>query len=147
MKEADFPLQCTYENLTIIANRWIEIGWQKGNVDALDSLHAPDFVDRDPSGRRSDLAGFKQGILDLYAAFPDFYTEIENLVVDETSQQVAIKWKSTGTHRGEFMGFSPTGNQIQFSGIEIIRIEKGLITERWGEWDGIDLLQQLGKGE
>lgn len=146
MNKADFHLSCNYEELAIIANRWIETGWQQGDVDALDRLHAPDFVDRDPSDRLSDLASFKQGILDLYAAFPDFYAEIENLVVDETTQQVAIKWKATGTQRGEFMGFKPTGKNIQFSGIEIIRLEKGLIIERWGEWDGIDLLHQLEKG-
>lgn len=86
MNEADFPLFCNYENLTAIANHWIEIGWRQGDVAALDILHAPDFVDRDPSDRFS------------------------------------------------------------FSGIEIICIEKGLILERWGEWDGIDLLHRLGKG-
>lgn len=146
MTEPDLSLFCSYEKLITIANRWIELGWQKGDVDALDILHTPDFLDRDPSGRLSDLVSFKQGILDLYAAFPDFYTEIENLVVDESSQQVAIKWKAIGTHRGEFLGFKPTGKNIQFSGIEIIRLEKGLIIERWGEWDGIDLLHQLEKG-
>jgi predicted ester cyclase len=76
---------------------------------------------------------------------PIFYTEIENLVVDETTQHVAIKWKTTGTQRGEFMGFKPTGNNIHFSGIEIIRLEKGLIIERWGEWDGIESATPIEK--
>jgi len=30
-------------------------------------------------------------------------------------------------------------------GIEIVRIREGRIVERWGEWDGIDLLVQLGR--
>jgi hypothetical protein len=31
-----------------------------------------------------------------------------------------------------------------FKGIEIVRVRDGLITERWGEWDGLDLIAQLG---
>ncbi len=37
------------------------------------------------------------------------------------------------------------GRTVRFKGIEIIRIRDGLIVERWGEWDGIDLLEQLGR--
>jgi predicted ester cyclase len=33
---------------------------------------------------------------------------------------------------------------MRFAGIEIIRVAEGRIVERWGEWDGMDLLLQLG---
>ena len=45
--------------------------------------------------------------------------------------------------QGEFHGVEPSGRLIHFKGIEIIRVRDGLITERWGEWDGMDLLEQL----
>ncbi|MCI0404726.1 MAG: ester cyclase [candidate division Zixibacteria bacterium] len=38
----------------------------------------------------------------------------------------------------------PDTIQPYFKGIEIITIKNGKIIERWGEWDGIDLLEQLG---
>ena len=31
-----------------------------------------------------------------------------------------------------------------FRGIEILTVSMGKISERWGEWDGMDLLRQLG---
>ena len=45
---------------------------------------------------------------------------------------------------GIYLGIEPTKRSIFFQGIEIITIDpQGFITERWGEWDGISLLQQL----
>ena len=58
---------------------------------------------------------------------------------------MAVRWAARGTHRGPYLGAAPTGRTVSFKGIEIIRIEDGLIVERWGEWDGIDLLDQLGR--
>lgn len=134
------------QQLEGIARRWIEEGWQKGRAAMVDELHSPDFVDHDAAGRAPDREGFKQGITDLYEGFPDLFTEVEDLVVDPDRSSVAVRWTATGTHRGVFMGLPPTGNRVSFKGIEIIRIHGGRIVERWGEWDGIDLLQQLAHG-
>ncbi len=133
------------DQLRAIARRWIAEGWRKGNADIVDELHSPNFVDHSPSGRTPDREGFKQGIRELFAAFPGFRGVIEDLVVDAASSKVAIRWSAAGTHRGAFMRVEPAGRSITFTGIEIIRIENGLIVERWGEWDGIDLLKQLGR--
>jgi steroid delta-isomerase-like uncharacterized protein len=133
------------ERLSAIAHRWIDEGWHKGNADIIDELHAAHFVDRAAAGRTPDRVGFKEGIVELYAAFPDFHAVIEDLVIDTTAGKVAVRWSATGTHRGVCLGILPTGRRISFRGIEIIRIENERIVERWGEWDGIDLLQQLGR--
>ena len=133
----------TPDRLHTLAHRWIDEGWQRGNAGIVDELHDVNFVDRSPSGRTPDREGFKQGIRELYAAFPDFHAVIEDLVVDAATGKVAIRWSATGTHRGAFMGVAPTGRSITFTGIEIVRIENGLIIERWGEWDAVDLLRQL----
>ena len=61
---------------------WMREVWQRGNVSAIDTLHDPDFIDRSPSGRRPTNEGFKEGVTQLYAAFPDFSAEIEDLVID-----------------------------------------------------------------
>ncbi|MGH8004143.1 MAG: ester cyclase [Limisphaerales bacterium] len=45
-----------------------------------------------------------------------------------------------GTHKGKYLNALPTGKRICFKGIEIITIKNGKLIERWGEWDGIDLL-------
>jgi steroid delta-isomerase-like uncharacterized protein len=117
--------------------------WQEGRAEAVAELHAPDFIDRSPAGRGSDNAAFAAAIRDLYKAFPDFSATTEDLIIDPTGDKVAIRWSAHGTHRGDFLGFPPGGKRISFSGIEILTIAHGLVTERWGEWDGLALLEQL----
>jgi steroid delta-isomerase-like uncharacterized protein len=131
------------EEIRRLVIRWIEEGWQKGRDAVVDELHAPEFVDRDAAGRPPDREGFKRGIRELYAAFPDFEARIEDLVVDERRSEAAVRWSASGTHRGAYLGVPPTGRRIAFKGIEIVRFDGGWIVERWGEWDGIDLLAQL----
>jgi steroid delta-isomerase-like uncharacterized protein len=133
----------SYEQLADLARRWIEEGWQQGNAAMIDELHAADFIDRASAGRRPDSEGFKQGILDLYHAFPDFHAEIEDLVVDQARQMVAVRWTALGRHRNTYLGVAATDRVIRFQGIEIIRVEDGRIAERWGEWDGMSLMEQL----
>lgn len=131
------------KTLNALAARWFAEGWQKGNAAIVDELHAPAFVDHDPAGRPPDREGFKQGIVELYTAFPDFHAAIEDVAIDTARQKVTVRWCGTGTHRGAYLGCPPTGRRIRFKGIEVLLIREGLITARWGEWDGLDILAQL----
>ena len=98
-----------------IARRWIECGWQKGQSgEVVDELHAPNFVDHNPAGRGSDNHGFKEGIVQLYAAFPDFDGRIEDILIDGVQSKATVRWTATGTHRGAFMGCDQTGRVIRF---------------------------------
>lgn len=127
-----------------VARRWIEEIWRPGDFATFDELHAPDFRDRSAPGRGDTRDDFRTMLHEFYAAFPDFRTDIEDLIVDEPRGMVAIRWKARGTHRGPYLGVAPTERLINFAGIEIVRVSEGRIVERWGEWDGMDLLEQLG---
>lgn len=132
------------QSIELIARRWIEEIWRPGDLATFDELHAPEFRDRSAAGRgetRDDFRGMLRG---FYAAFPDFHTVIEDLVVDESSAIVAVRWTARGTHRGAYLGVAPSERVIDFAGIEIVRVREGRIVERWGEWDGMSLLAQLG---
>lgn len=146
-------------DLVAIARRWVETGWsadaggEGGRI--VDELHAPRFIDHDSGGRPPDNEGFRAGIVRLLAAFPDLQAALRDAVVDVDapgpgagtgpSGTVAVRWTAVGTHRGAYLGAEPTGRRLVFKGIEIIRVRDGLITERWGEWDGLELLAQLGQ--
>lgn len=129
--------------LKAVAEKWLRF-WQGAGLHDFDEVHSPCFVDRSAAGRRSNREGFRRGIAGLYAAFPDFYGAADCFVIDEAANTVAIRWKATGTHEGVFLGIVPTHRRITFEGIEIIRIGGGQVVERWGEWNGIELMQQLG---
>jgi len=133
----------TETDIYTLTRRWIECAWQKGQSEVVDELHAPNFVDNNPAGRGNDNDGFKEGIVQLYAAFPDFHARIEDILIDAAQGKAAVRWTATGTHRGTFMGCDPTGRVIQFKCIEIVRIDSGRIAERWGEWNPVELLEQL----
>jgi len=130
--------------LEAITQRWIEVGWRQGNADMVLELYAPDFVDfSSPFAERGTREQNVEGIRALYRAFPDFHTEIDDLVIDSEAGKVAVRWTATGTHRGDFLGLPPTGRQVIFHGIETLKIAGGLITERAGEWDGLEILEQI----
>ncbi len=131
-----------YEDLVAIARRWFAL-WQGEDLSAFHKIHHPDFIDHSPSGRAADGNGFRQGIEDLYRAFPDFHGQIDELVVDLKKQSVSIRWSASGSQRGEFFGVPPTDRRLQFSGIEIIEIHQQQVMARWGQWDGLDLKEQL----
>lgn len=133
------------DELAAIAHHWIAAGWQRGDADAVLAIYAPDFVDlSNPSGQPGTREENVAGIRDLYAAFPDFQTTVDELIIDELASRVTVRWSAVGTHRGPFFGASPTGKRITFRGIEILHIRDGLIVQRSGEWDAYDLLRQLG---
>ncbi len=128
--------------LADITRRWIAV-WTTGDLAEFDALHAPDFVDRAAAGRSADRHGFRAGVLAMRAAFPDLVASCDDLVIDEAGSRVAVRWSAHGTHLGDYLGVEATANVIHFRGIEIIAIAGGRVVERWGEWDGLDLLAQL----
>lgn len=128
---------------TSVARQWMHEIWAERNLARFDELHAAGFIDGSPSGRGSDMDAYRAGIEELFKAFPDFRASTEDLVVNEAAGKVAVRWTAVGTHQGTFLEIPPTGRRITFRGIEILRIEGGRIVERWGEWDGLDLMAQL----
>jgi predicted ester cyclase len=109
----------------------------------MDELLTPDFIDHDPGGRSQDREGFKEGIRKLYNAFPDFYAAVDDIIWDDSLSRAAVRWSGRGTHSKEYFGYPATGKTIRFKGIEIVEIRNSLITQRWGEWDGLEILEQM----
>jgi steroid delta-isomerase-like uncharacterized protein len=134
----------TSENETTIRTL-IEEVWNKGNLAAIDDLVAPDAVDHDPA-RPPDLPQGREGVrqsVSMYrSAFPDLRLRIDELLRHE--DKVAWRWRSEGTHTGEFLGLLPTNRHGKVTGISIARLEDGKVVESWSEWDNFGLLQQLG---
>jgi predicted ester cyclase len=58
---------------------------------------------------------------------------------------VAVYYRATGTHSGEFMGIAPTGKRFDVRGADIVRFgNDGLAHEHWGVFDAFGMMQQLG---
>ncbi len=65
-------------------------------------------------------------------AFPDARFRIVNEIAE--GDTVVVHYEMTGTQEKEFLGIPPSGNQVTFDGVDIIRVVDGTCTEHWG-WD------------
>jgi predicted ester cyclase len=116
------------------------------DFDVFDDLMAPEFVSYGGAGFK-DLHGPKE-FRDLYVSFleamPDLRFDTTFMVAE--NDIVFVRGTLGGTHRGNFMGFAPpTGKYVRWTGTAIFRFrDDGLITERWQEWDGLSVMQQMG---
>ena len=117
----------------------IEAVINKQNLDLLDDLSAPDYVDHT---HQLSLEGVKQFMNMLFEAFPDWHETIEDIVAE--GDKVWVRVKGTGTHKGEYRGIAPTGKKITGVGVNIYRIVNGKFVEGWAVEDWMDFLKQLG---
>ncbi len=119
------------ENKDLVRREQEELWNHTGNLDAAQELFAPDYAD----AARQEAADFRRG-------FPDVVSTIEDLIAE--GDKVVARWRSRATHQGEYMGISPTGKDVEFTGISIYRIEEGKIAESWNSEDQLGLLRQIG---
>ncbi len=126
-----------------VTHRMIDEVWNKGNVDVLDEITAPDYARHlvgqdkplDREGQKRRLSSFLTGI-------PDHRLSIENLFGE--GDQVVFRIAVRGTHGGSLLGVAPTGKPIMLTAIDILRFENGKIVDHWGQMDMLGLRQQLG---
>lgn len=125
-----------------IARRIPEDVFGESDLDLLDELYAEDAIERNAFGDQQGRAAIRKSFKAFLTAFPDVSQTVENIVVDGNT--VAIHITSRGTHKGELWGIKPTGQEIEVQQMAFIRIEDGMIAERWFLPDNLSLLQQLG---
>lgn len=123
-----------------LARRFYE-AFNVGNPDALDEVVAPDYIQHSP-GVPPGRDGVKTYGGMFRAAFPDAHLHVEGLIAE--GDRVTGRWTVHGTQKGELMGIPATGKTIQISGIDIWRVENGLLAEHWDAWDQMGMMQQLG---
>ena len=124
---------------------WID-GLNRRDVSVADKVFAADCVihiNGSPD-RNLDLAGFKQMVAGLLAAFPDFHITIEDQIV--VGDKVATRWVAEGTNRAALGSVPPTGRRVRVDGHILDRVTDGKVVERWEQWDQMGMLQQLGLG-
>ena len=110
------------------------------DLDALDDLFAPDFLDHQDA--RRGVEPLKGQLRSFLAAFSDLRIDVDDVVGD--GDRFASRTTVTGTHDGELMGLPPTGVVISVTAIDLVRTEGGRVVERWGGLDMYALLVQLG---
>jgi steroid delta-isomerase-like uncharacterized protein len=126
-----------------VTRRFYEEIINQKNVQAIDRFCAANFVDHNPPpGGKGTLDATRQQFLELVAAFPDLTMTVQDQIAE--GDRVVNRLLVRGTHKGEYMGMPGSGKKVEIGGIDILRIVDGKAAERWGYFDDVKLMVQLG---
>lgn len=135
----------TLDRNKAIYRRYIQQVFNEGRVDLLDELLAPSYVYHEaPPGTLPGADGIKQVVSMFRAAFPDLEITIDDQIAED--DKVCSRATTRGTHQGEIFGIHATGKVVTMTGITIVRIVEGRITDSWVKNDVMGLMNQLGAG-
>src|ERR1700750_1747720 len=120
-----------------IVGRWFTEFWGKTvNLGVIDAIAAPDMLLKsslhEPRRGRADIKAF---ITDFRAAFPDLnFWGTAELIAE--GDYVVGQWEGGGTQTGGAFDDMPfgslpanTGRTMRFTGISVLKVENGLISE------------------
>jgi predicted ester cyclase len=127
-----------------VVRRLIEEGFNRGQIQILDELLDPAYVEHQPvaPGVPPTKDAVPAMIGSLRRGFPDIHLSIE--AIDAVDDRVWIRLRATGTNSGPFMGNLPTGRKMTIDVIDMVRMREGRIVEHWGVPDHLSLMEQLG---
>jgi len=115
------------ENNKALVRRFIEESF-KGNVDIIDELLAPDFVDRSlQPGQEPGREGYKRSTVEINTIFSNPSVTIEEQVAE--GDKVVTWYTGRVTHVRPLRGIAPTGERKTITGVYLHRIVGGKIVE------------------
>ncbi len=130
------------QNMKLVSKLITE--WNKRNLEFFMEVYAPDYAYYSPSGNPNPVS--KEETIEIikmfWQAFPDITLSVEESMA--VGDKVISRFIARGTHNGEFEGISATGNKIEISAINIVRIKNDKIVEEREEADFLGLMMQLG---
>jgi len=134
------------EQYETFIHRWFEEVWNQRSEKAIDEMFAEDGVANGLSDAEGNpLRGpeaFKTLHRAFLAAYPDLKITVEDTVCE--GDKIAARCKVSATHAGDGLGVAPTNQPIEFTGLTIVHLKDGKITEAWNEFDFMKMYSQLG---
>jgi predicted ester cyclase len=127
----------------LVVRRFVDEYQSGGDVAVAEELLAHDFVNHSPV---DPLPPDRDGVLALFGmlrgAFPDLHAVIHDQLTD--GDKVVTRKTFHGTHHGPRMDIKPTGREVAWDVIDIVRVRDGKMVEHWNVVDTMALMQQLG---
>jgi steroid delta-isomerase-like uncharacterized protein len=134
----------TVEENRAAALEFFEQAWIGGDLSAYER-----FVSRD---QVLHLAGYPEPFQGRDAAlewartyrsaFPEIDFTIEAVLAE--GEHVALRWSSSQTQRGAYLGVAPFGTRVNMTALQMFRFADGKIAEVWIMFDPLNVMQQLG---
>lgn len=121
--------------------------WNAHDLDAITDLHAADMVfENHTAGESAQGEEVRAHIGSIFETWPDIRFETRRLYVRDGV--VTQEWTASATHtntmrRGELVA-EPTGERIEWRGIDVIPFEDGLVKRKDVYSDSVSILRQVG---
>lgn len=114
------------------------------NPAAIDSFVTADFINHNPDPGHSGHGAedLKAGFAEFISAFPDIHVTINYLVVE--GDKCVAHITMTGTNSGAMGAMPATNKQMSIDGIDVVTIKDGKATERWGIYNNMKMMADLG---
>ena len=118
--------------------KWFDEVWNKNNENAIDNLMANDTNHRGimSEDQENGVAGFKIFFNDFRSKFHNIEIEVEDVISQDDIECARTMVKAIHTE---------SNKAVIFSGMCMVRIAEGKITEAWNNYDFLNLYQQLGQ--
>ena len=132
------PQADSEERNKALVRRFYDEVWQKGNLDFADEVFTDTYVRHDPRGGNPPTGARGQKLIaqSFRRDCPDCQFIVDFMLAE--GDKVAARWTIRGTHK-------PTGNKLDFVGVNIFRFAGGKVVEIWNHRDDLAFGQQTGR--
>jgi predicted ester cyclase len=118
--------------------------WNRIDKSAIPDLIHPDFTFRGSLGpTMTGHAAFAAYVDQVTSALGCYRCTVLDLLTE--GERAFARMRFAGIHRGEFMGFAPTGRQVEWAGAALFALTDGKIGDLWVLGDVHGLREQLAR--
>ena len=113
-------------------------------VNAMDQYCAATFTDHNPEMGHTGqgLDDNKKSFGEWFASMPDAHASVDNIVADGDMVWALVTF--SGTMKGDMGPMKATNKTFKIGGMELAHVKDGKIIERWGYYDKMGMMMQLG---
>jgi len=91
---------------------------------------------------RPGVAGLREHYNGLLKGFPDARIDTDDILAE--GEKVLHRFRFSGTHKGEFLGFPATGKHVHATGVQVHLFRQGQAIEVWQVMDAYTFLREIG---
>src|SRR5471030_673657 len=143
IEELVIAASATDQDATVNAAKGFYEFWNTGDESVLKRAISEQFVDRTlPPGRPQGPEGPAFASRNFHSTIPDLKVTVRKMIV--ASEYVTVHMNFTGHFTGVFGKTKGVGQAIAFIATDLLKIEKGRVTDNWHLEDNLTLLQQMG---
>jgi steroid delta-isomerase-like uncharacterized protein len=121
--------------------------WNGHDLEAIMAMHAPDMVFANhTAGESATGEEVREHIGSIFSTWPDIEFSTRRLYLRDGL--VVQEWTASATHantlrRGDLVA-EPTGNRIEWDGLDVTPFEKGQVKRKDVYSDSVSILRQVG---